>query len=299
MEQSNLYNQIPFESYSDPNDATWAAEGCNWFTANPSNPPVLPISLPYLRCPSDNFLPGAPELYNYSGSLGPQCTFSPVPCLYDPFLQNCNCSAPNSARNGSTVPPALVPPLFPGYGPSPDKGGDGGYINGNTSLGGPGLSPDNVRGVFNRMGVLIRFTDISDGLSNTFCIGEFLPAQSDLAYDGPVVVQGGTYNYGNTNWARSDSSAALCTTMIPLNYMTPFDQTGNYGQIANGATCTNPATNRANWGVSEGFKSLHTGGANFVFCDGSVHFISQSINLGTYEYLGCRNDGQVFQTTDY
>ena len=49
-----------------------------------------------------------------------------------------------------------------------------------------------------------------------------------------------------------------------------------------------------NWGVTWGFKSNHSGGANFVFVDGSVHFINQSIDTRTYNLLGCRNDGQVF-----
>ncbi len=57
------------------------------------------------------------------------------------------------------------------------------------------------------------------------------------------------------------------------------------------------------------FSSQHVGGSQFVFGDGSVHFISQSINhtgvnhatfltgggtlFGTYQRLAGRNDGQV------
>jgi len=44
--------------------------------------------------------------------------------------------------------------------------------------------------------------------------------------------------------------------------------------------------------VSFGFKSRHSGGCNFCFADGSVHFLSQSIDHRTYQLLGCRNDGQ-------
>ena len=36
-------------------------------------------------------------------------------------------------------------------------------------------------------------------------------------------------------------------------------------------------------------------GVNFVFADGSVHFISQVIDHRTYQLLGCRNDGQIFE----
>ena len=41
------------------------------------------------------------------------------------------------------------------------------------------------------------------------------------------------------------------------------------------------------------FGSSHTGGFNALLADGSVHFLSQTIDMKTYQHLGCRNDGQV------
>ncbi len=40
------------------------------------------------------------------------------------------------------------------------------------------------------------------------------------------------------------------------------------------------------------FGSAHTGGFNALFCDGSVHKISYTINLTTFQRLCVRNDGQ-------
>jgi len=41
------------------------------------------------------------------------------------------------------------------------------------------------------------------------------------------------------------------------------------------------------------FGSMHFGGTNFAFGDGSVRFIHQSINLGTYRALASRNGGEA------
>ena len=57
----------------------------------------------------------------------------------------------------------------------------------------------------------------------------------------------------------------------------------------------NPANCLWNWHTTWGFKSNHTGGANFCFGDGSVRFVQQDIDMRTYQYLGCRDDRQPVQ----
>jgi prepilin-type N-terminal cleavage/methylation domain-containing protein/prepilin-type processing-associated H-X9-DG protein len=152
------------------------------------------------------------------------------------------------------------------------------YANG-TALGwgyadspahGNTFDANQIRGVFGRLGPTITFASVIDGLSNTFFIGETLPGQN-------------SYMTNHGNWGTYDYNS-VSTTIIPLNWVS--DQQGCPG--------TNGQNGMDNWGVAFGFKSRHSGGANFVFGDGSVHFITQSIDARTYNLLGCRNDGQVF-----
>lgn len=46
-------------------------------------------------------------------------------------------------------------------------------------------------------------------------------------------------------------------------------------------------------GNLSGFKSMHSGGLNFALCDGSIRFISNSIDLPTYRGLSTIRKGEV------
>jgi prepilin-type processing-associated H-X9-DG protein len=82
-------------------------------------------------------------------------------------------------------------------------------------------------------------------------------------------------------------SSAHASTVAPINDLTTCE-----GAPVGKITFTN-CTNPQNWNFSWGFKSNHTGGAHFLFCDGTVRFLSENINTQTYQRLGGRKDGQV------
>ncbi len=114
---------------------------------------------------------------------------------------------------------------------------------------------------------------VKDGTSNTIAVGEILPECND--HDS------GWWNYNGMGNAHASTS-------VPLNTMTTCAQSQAQ---ATARGYTNPQCwQKSNWNYSWGFRSNHTGGAQFVFVDGSVQFISKSINYMNYQYLGGRMD---------
>jgi prepilin-type processing-associated H-X9-DG protein len=151
-----------------------------------------------------------------------------------------------------------------------------GILGGNLFRNGPtghGTSNtgNNISGVFSRTNWAAAFKDITDGTSNVIMIGEILPSCGDHHRKG--------WYSANSLWTA---------TTAPIN----FNTCGKQGVPDNQQNCND----FRNWQTSQGFKSDHTGGAQFVFCDGSVHFLSETVNYLTYQQLGSRNDGEPLAT---
>lgn len=225
---------------------------------------ILPARLPMARCPSESFGSGDGRLHNYVGSSGPQCN-NPPGGYNSPFQIHCN----GRVGSGPTVPPALLPPTHPGYGPSASWGDTD-----NASL---------VRGMFCRGGATIHLRDVIDGTSHTLLLGELLTEESEFQ------------RYNSTNqkdpgWAGGNS-VAQGQTIQPINWsIEPVPVNAPWGST----TCADRNRCLWNWSVTWGFKSHHPGGANFALTDGSTRFISETIEHRTLQYLGCRHDGHTF-----
>ncbi len=103
-----------------------------------------------------------------------------------------------------------------------------------------------------------RLLAISDGLSNTFLIGEDIPALNNWC-----------------SWPYATHAYGTCA--IPPNAKRadgkPFD--------AN------------DWYNNHSFRSRHPGGLQFAFADGSVHFVANAIDLNVYRALATIQGGEV------
>ena len=109
----------------------------------------------------------------------------------------------------------------------------------------------------------LRYSQIQDGSSQTILLGEMLPGK------------------GSLGWA-SGTRATLRNT-------------GSFGPVPSLSLGNElPAVAELPGSMSVGgFSSYHTGGANFAFADGSVRFLSYSIEKGLLKQLGNRADGEL------
>lgn len=111
----------------------------------------------------------------------------------------------------------------------------------------------------------VRHSEISDGASKTLAVGERCERNYAAAWAGVNSAQGCGF---------VDNQMVLGTAFYPIN-----DE-----PIRQNIDCDGQG--------SANFSSYHPGGANFVFADGSVHFLAQQIDLSTFKSLARRDDGE-------
>ena len=121
-------------------------------------------------------------------------------------------------------------------------------------------------GVFGKQNRGIPIRDITDGVSNTMMVGE-----------------------------RGSQVGTLDVWAIWLGVREGNQDGSTYRgmlEIAGSTSCPMNSTTGSCYHRSN-FSSEHTGGAHFLFADGSVHFLSEHISMTTYRNLSNIADHQV------
>ena len=138
---------------------------------------------------------------------------------------------------------------------------------------------------------VLRISDITDGTSSTILLVE-IANRPNLWQGGQMVSSAQTYWSGSGGWADpSTSNAQLYGS--PMSGGLPFSLTNpaSYSPASGpcGINCSNDF----------GLYAFHAGGANVVFADGSVHFLSTSINIQTLAALITYSGGEAINANSY
>ena len=114
-----------------------------------------------------------------------------------------------------------------------------------------------------------RFNSTTDGTSNTFMLAESLPDFDQHA-----------------SWAFANGPWGTCA--MPPNHLI---------SLAGNEAALEPL--RSDHQKSNGFRSMHPGGLNFCMADGSVHFISEQIDIWAYRKLATRNGEEIVSEDEF
>jgi len=157
------------------------------------------------------------------------------------------------------------------------------YYSGDPSIGNSFAYSTAAAGIMNYFFPSgVKLTTVSDGLSNTMLIGE-RPPGADLDWgwwvNGGEDVASGVANQSFYLYT-TDQNGKPCPPP-PWYFKAPEP-----GGVSNPCSCNH-------------LYSMHTGGANFVFGDGSVHYISYSINVATLEALSTFAAGDLVDASQF
>jgi type II secretory pathway pseudopilin PulG len=117
--------------------------------------------------------------------------------------------------------------------------------------------PSQLRGVISRGGWSARFDDVKDGLSSTFFVGEVIPAWCDWQ------------DWGHQNFASTAHGINFRNHDFQIGLLLPSDSD---------ESCV--------------FRSWHERGAQFLFGDGTVRFLSENMDRATYRALASRSGAE-------
>jgi prepilin-type N-terminal cleavage/methylation domain-containing protein/prepilin-type processing-associated H-X9-DG protein len=266
---------LALHAYHDVNDSL--PPGCNGVLPRYTDPPDyhyfwswLARILPYAE--QENLYRAAESFtlnVSWSDPWGPPC--NPGQCQPVPLFQ---CPADSRTFTASYVPAnydtdRTVDVAFTSY---LGVNGTDFTVRDGVLFGAPALS---VGGVVGRR--TVAFKDVTDGLSSTLLVGE-RPPSADLILGWWFDGQGQAYSGSSDVTLGATEINRLDADCSPGPYAYgPGELTNNCDQFH--------------------FWSLHAGGANFLFADGSVHFLPYSA-ARILPALATRAGGEAVECSD-
>jgi len=155
-----------------------------------------------------------------------------------------------------------------------------------------------VRGIFARY-TCVTVAEIRDGTSNTIMMSERVKGNMGITAVaanqietklGTAVSQGGIVNAPNACFAVASGQYFLAGTQVKVRFGTSWTdgqpERGRFNTVLapNAPGCTSDADVNADSGAGTALlippSSRHPGGVNCLFADGSVRFISETIDTG-------------------
>jgi prepilin-type N-terminal cleavage/methylation domain-containing protein/prepilin-type processing-associated H-X9-DG protein len=211
-----------------------------------------------------------------------QCPSAPVELTRQPMNAPHNTNGPTDLIPPNTGSPAAVPHYYGVNGPRGSAPFGGNYPAAGSHEG----VAVATSGIFQRDGNL-RLTDVLDGTSNTMMIAEmswWVSKSNPPAYGTRL-----------RSWVRGgDEYPASCPTPSSCPQVLP--NRPNF--VVSCRNVTNPINSIFTAPLvvpynDVPFGSMHPGGMNACFGDGSVRFLRQSISMGTYRSIASRKGGEA------
>ena len=154
------------------------------------------------------------------------------------------------------------------------------------------LHGDGVFGVFHGR----RISTISDGTSNTAIMSENCSkaSQNDVEEDAAA-------NAGYADWRRGPGVSGLRSSIntVRLQPLPPASTVLTLNSVLNDERFSDDGMFYGDQSqqYNHPFSSFHTGGVNFVFADGHVQFITDTVSLPVLQEAGSMNSGGVLDVS--
>ena len=226
--------------------------------------------------------------YLEQGNLGKLIDYNSAPATYTVFPST-EYSGSANFQAATTIVPIFLCPSDAANGRVTGVEYAGTNYAGNAGSGSTTL--DNADGVFFR-GSKIRLTDIADGTSTTAAFGERIMGQGLITNDLQRVIRELPGRTATTSSSCNGNSYALNLARGEKWIV------GNYGNtLYNHALqpnsrefdCMNATQQEARMTA----RSVHNGGVQLLYCDGSVRFMNDGISAEAWRATATRAGGEV------